>query len=186
MLRRVCSARSLLTELLVSDVEPLASDVEPLVSDVEPPVSDVEPPVSDVEPPVSDVEIMCRTSITSPLCPRLRRKDCVAQDRLLGEPRTVLEFMRCRALATLHWSSTACPGSPHHTHAPAAGLTSPLFSSTFTVYCSSSPFLQPCIRPLYYRTRRPTLMTLTVPSKMATSGPVQLTPYRTTTSNSTS
>ena len=164
MLRCVCSAWSLLTELLVSDVEP---------------------PVSDVEPPVSDVEITCRTSITSPLCPRLRRKDCVAQDRLLAEPRTVFEFVRCRALATLHESSTACPGSPHHTHAPAAGLTSPLFS-TFTVYCSSSPFLQLCIQPLYYRTRRPPLMTLTIPSKMATSGPVQLTPYHTTTSNSTS
>ena len=58
MLRRVCSARSLPTELLVSDVEAL----------------------------VSDVETTCKTYITSPLCPRLRRKDCMAQDRLLAEP----------------------------------------------------------------------------------------------------
>ena len=87
MLRRVCNARSLLTELLVSDVEPLVSDVEPLVSDV--------------QPLVSDVETTCRTPIASPLCPRLRRKDCVAQDHLLAEPRTVPEFVRRRALTTL-------------------------------------------------------------------------------------
>ena len=67
MLRRVCNARSLLTELLVSDVEPLGSDVEPLISDVE-------PLVSDVGPLVSDVETTCKMYIASPLCPRLRRK----------------------------------------------------------------------------------------------------------------
>ena len=72
--------RSLLTELLVSDVEPLVSDVEPLVSDA--------------EPLVFDVETTCKMYIASPLCPRLRRKGCVAQDRLLAEPRTVPEFVR--------------------------------------------------------------------------------------------
>ena len=128
MLRRVCNARSLLTELLVSDVEPLVSDVEPLVSDVE-------PLVSGVEPLVSDVETTCRTSIVSPLYPRLRRKNCVAQDRLLAEPRTVPEFVRRRALTTLHRLSTACLGSLHYPVAPAAGLTSLLLSFTFAVYC---------------------------------------------------
>ena len=82
MLRRVCNARSLLTELLVSDVGPL----------------------------VSDVETTCKTYIVSPLCPRLRRKGCVAQDRLLAVPRTVPEFVRRRALTTLHRSSTAYLG----------------------------------------------------------------------------
>ena len=125
-----------------------------------------------------------RTSIASPLC--ARRKDCVAQDRLLAEPRTVPEFVRRRALTTLHRSSTACLGSLHRTDAPAAGLTSLLLSFTFAVYTAPPLFfLQLCIRPLYHSTRRPPLMTLTVPSKMATSGPIQLTPYRTTTSNST-
>ena len=167
MLRRVCNARSLLTELLVSDMEPLASDVEPLVSDVEPLVSDVEPLVSDVEPlvsdveplvsdveplvsdvepPVSDVETTCTTYIASPLCPRLRRKDCVAQDHLLAEPRTVPEFVRRRALTTLHRSSTACFGSLHHTDALAASLTSLLLSFTFAVHC---PFSLLCLLPLF-------------------------------------
>ena len=176
MLRRVCNARSLLAELLVSDVEPLVSnveplvsdveplvsdveplvsdveplvsDVEPLVSDVEPLVSDVEPLVSDVEPLVSDVEATCRTSIASPLCPRLRRKDCVAQDRLLAEPRTVPEFVRRRALTTLHRSSTACLGSLHYTDAPAVGLTSLILSFTFAVYCPFS-LLSPTVYPAF-------------------------------------
>ena len=127
MLRRVCNARSLLTELLVSDVEPLVSDVDPLVS---------------------DVETTCKTYITSPLCPRLRRKGCVAQDRLLAEPRTVPEMVRRRALTTLHQSSTACLGSPHHTDAPAASLTSLLLSFTFAVYCPFSPF-SPAVYPAF-------------------------------------
>ena len=165
MLRRVCNARSLPTELLVSDVEPLVSDVEPLVSDVE-------PLVSDVDPLVSDVETTCKMYIASPLCPRLRRKDCVAQDHLLAEPRTVPKFVRRRALTTLHWSSTACFGSLHHMDALAASLTSPLLSFTFAVHCpfslslSTAPFFpllclspQPCIQPLYSSTQRPPLMT---------------------------
>ena len=131
MLRRVCNARSLLTELLVSDVEPLVSDVGPLASDV--------------EPLVSDVETTCKVYIAGSLCPRLRRKDCVAQDHLLAEPRTVSEFVRRRALTTLHRSSTACFGSLHHMDALAASLTSPLFLLhvrcplpllSFSVYCS--------------------------------------------------
>ena len=135
MLRRVCNARSLLTELLVFDVEPLVSDVEPLVSDV--------------EPLVSDVETTCTTYIASPLCPRLRRKDCVAQDHLLAEPRTVPEFVRCRALTTLHRSSTACFGSLHHTDALAASLTSLLLSFTFAVHCPFSPLPFPTVYPAF-------------------------------------
>ena len=83
-----------------------------------------------------------------PLCPRHRRKDCVVQDRLLAEPQTVPEFVRRRALTTLHRSSTTCPGSLHHTDTPAAGLTSLLLSFTFGVYCPST-LLSPAVYPAF-------------------------------------